>query len=303
MTETLFSMQAGRRLEVHEYGDPSGHPAFFFHGLIGSHHQASYVDEAARRAGIRVIAPNRPGVGRSEFVARSTPLDVAADIEVLARTLGLGTFSVIGLSGGTPYAMAVLRRFSDRVETATILSGMGPSTLPGALRGMDPRRRLILAIGARRTALARQFFEKSESRYRESPETFLDRLIRTWSAPDREMFRRPEVYNLFMKDLEEVFSNPAAAASLAQELAIYRWRGLSPRDLPAGHRVTLWHGLSDNIVPPSMAWTMVRALPNAEAHLLPGGHFLAIDAAGAIIAWLVEQLGSSRDGSGRPSRR
>ncbi len=294
MSPTLFMMQSGRRLEVHEYGDPGGHPTFFFHGLIGSHHQASYVHEAARRAGIRIIAPNRPGVGRSEFVPRSTPLDAVADIEELARTLGLSVFSVIGLSGGTPYAMAVLRRLGNRVQTATILSGMGPSELPGALRGMDVRRRLILAIGARRTAMARQFFEKSERRYRDSPRTFLDRLIRTWSAPDREMFRRAEVYNLFMKDLEEVFSNPGATESLAQELAIYRWRGLSPRDLPAGHRVTLWHGLSDNIVPPSMAWAMVRTLPNAEAHLLPGGHFVAIDAAGAIIARLVEQLGSSR---------
>lgn len=294
MTQTLFTMPAGRRLEVREYGDPGGHPTFFFHGLIGSHHQASYVDEAARQAGIRVIAPNRPGVGRSEFVARTTPLEVVPDVEELARTLGLDRFSVIGLSGGTPYAMAVLRRLSDRVQTATILSGMGPSGLPGALRGMDVRRRMILALGARRTALARQFFEKTEKSYRQSARTFLDRLIRTWSAADREIFRRSEVYDLFMKDLEEVFSNPRATEGLAQELAIYRWRGLSPRDLSASHRVTLWHGLSDNIVPPSMAWVMARVVPNAEAHLLPGGHFMAIDAAEAIIARLVEQLDARR---------
>ena len=35
----------GRALEVREYGDRRGHPAFFFHGLIGSHYQASYVAE------------------------------------------------------------------------------------------------------------------------------------------------------------------------------------------------------------------------------------------------------------------
>ena len=41
-----------------------------------------------------------------------------------------------------------------------------------------------------------------------------------------------------------------------------------------------------------MAWKMVQALPNAEAHFLPGGHFMAIDAAGLIVARLGQQLGS-----------
>jgi pimeloyl-ACP methyl ester carboxylesterase len=71
MEDTLV-VRSGRRLEVREYGDPGGHPAFFFHGLIGSHHQASYIDVQAKERGLRVIAPNRPGVGRSEFTRRRT---------------------------------------------------------------------------------------------------------------------------------------------------------------------------------------------------------------------------------------
>ena len=50
--------------------------------------------------------------------------------------------------------------------------------------------------------------------------------------------------------------------------------------------------MNDNIVPPAMAWQMVQALPDAEAHLLPGGHFMAIEAAGLIVARLVQQLDS-----------
>src|SRR4051812_23549228 len=102
----LFVMRTGRALEVQEYGDPTGHPAFFFHGLIGSHHQASYIAEQARENGLRIIAPNRPGVGRSEFVDRKSPLEAIADVEDVAAALGLGQFSVIGISGGTPYALA-----------------------------------------------------------------------------------------------------------------------------------------------------------------------------------------------------
>ncbi len=145
----------GRPLEVREYGDRRGHPAFFFHGLIGSHYQASYVAEQASRAGLRIIAPNRPGVGRSEFVRRKSPLEAVADVEELAEKLGLGTFSVIGISGGAPYALATLYRLGDRIRTTTLISGMGPAQLPGALHGMDPRRRIILAAGSRYPRLAR----------------------------------------------------------------------------------------------------------------------------------------------------
>ena len=56
------------------------------------------------------------------------------------------------------------------------------------------------------------------------------------------------------------------------------------RDLPRDKRITLWHGLSDNIVPPAMACKMSLALPNCEAHLVAGGHFVAIDIASQIIS-------------------
>jgi pimeloyl-ACP methyl ester carboxylesterase len=282
----------GRALEVREYGDRRGHPAFFFHGLIGSHYQASYVAEQAKRAGLRIIAPNRPGVGRSEFVRRKSPLEAVADVEYLAGVLGLDKFSVIGISGGAPYALAVLYRLGERIRTTTLISGMGPAQLPGALHGMDQRRRIILAAGSRYPRLARNAFRIAARRFHAHPEPFLKRLVKTWSAPDQELFRRREIFELFLKDIDQVFANPSGPDGLAQDLSFYRNCGFSLEDLPTSRRIAIWHGLTDNIVPPAMAWKMVQALPNAEAHLLPGGHFMAIDAAGLIIARLVQQLNS-----------
>src|SRR3984957_6239123 len=108
--DNTLAMRDGRTLEVREYGDPGGHPILFFHGLIGSHHQASYIDDQARRHGLRIIAPNRPGVGRSDFLGRKTPLEVVADVEALPSAIKLGQSSVIGISGGTPYALATLQK-------------------------------------------------------------------------------------------------------------------------------------------------------------------------------------------------
>jgi pimeloyl-ACP methyl ester carboxylesterase len=286
-------LRTGRTLEVREYGDADGHPVLFFHGLIGSHHQASYIDEQAKCLGLRIIAPNRPGVGRSDFVRRRSPTDVVPDVEDITQALGIGPFSVIGLSGGTPYALATLRRLGPRVRTVTVISGMGPTGLPGALGGMDRRRRLLLELGSRSPRLAIRAFRAEADRFRAAPERFLDLLITTWSEPDRVLFRRRDIYNLFLLDLHEVFTPEQAPEGLSQELALYRGYGFPLRDLPADRRVVLWHGLDDTIVPPTMAWAMARALPNCEAHLVPGGHFMAVEAADQIIARLRQLLDAS----------
>src|SRR5262249_844070 len=97
MTQNLFLLRDARNLEITEYGDRAGHPTFFFHGLIGSHHQASYISDEAGRIGIRIIALNRPGVGRSEFIERKTALESVADVEDVARILELDEFSLIGI--------------------------------------------------------------------------------------------------------------------------------------------------------------------------------------------------------------
>ena len=59
--------------------------------------------------------------------------------------------------------------------------------------------------------------------------------------------------------------------------------------------IVLWHGLSDNIVPPAMACAMALSLPLCEAHLVPGGHFVAVDIADQIIARLRRSLESPID--------
>jgi pimeloyl-ACP methyl ester carboxylesterase len=276
-------MRSGRTLEVWEYGDPGGHPALFFHGLIGSHLQASYIADQARERGLRIIAPNRPGVGASGFVRRRRPVESVADVEDVAAALGLAEFSVIGISGGTPYALAALLRLGTRVRTATVISGMGPARLAGALRGMDPRRRFFLELGARAPHLAQQAFAREAIHFRADPERFLRRLVASWSHPDQVLFARRDVFELFLCDLHQVFTDGIGAEGLAQELALYRNYGFALRDLPRVRPVTLWQGLDDTIVPPAMAWSMAQSLPSCEAHFVPGGHFVALSVADQII--------------------
>jgi pimeloyl-ACP methyl ester carboxylesterase len=289
----MFTLRDGRRLEVVEYGDPSGHPTFFFHGMIGSHHQASFIAEQAGNRGLRLIAPNRPGVGQSELVERKTPLEAVADVEDLAEALGFEMFSLIGISGGTPYLLATLRSLGARIRTVTVLSGMGPIGLPGALKGMRRSHRLGLEIGSRHSALALREFRRWSASFQRDPTRFLDRFIAGSCLADRVLFRGRALYETFLADMHQVFDSPRGPESLAQELRLYRAYGFKLSDLPSDRCITLWQGLDDDVVPPSMAFAMARRLPNCEAHFVAGGHFVAASIAGRIIDRLVEQLGAT----------
>ncbi|CAH0015787.1 unnamed protein product [Clonostachys rhizophaga] len=68
--------------------------------------EASGVDELARRRGIRVISLDRPGYGLSTTQPNRTIVDWPADVRAFAEGMKLDKFSIIGGSGGGPYALA-----------------------------------------------------------------------------------------------------------------------------------------------------------------------------------------------------
>ncbi|MFB6256873.1 MAG: alpha/beta fold hydrolase [Haloplanus sp.] len=52
---------AGQRRVVYaEYGGPAGGPVLFLHGTPGSHRLGRLFADAARRHGVRILAPDRP---------------------------------------------------------------------------------------------------------------------------------------------------------------------------------------------------------------------------------------------------
>jgi pimeloyl-ACP methyl ester carboxylesterase len=288
-----LAMRSGRIVEVWQYGDPAGLPVFFFHGLIGSHHQASYIDEPARREGLRILAPNRPGVGRSQFVRRSSALEATPDVEDMAQALGLNEFSVIGISGGAPYALATLYRLGPRVRTATLISGVGPIRLAGALRGMRRSERIGLEIASWSPRLATREFQRWSESFKNDPDRFLRRFIAKLVPADQTLFRNTALYDLFVQDLRQVFVDGNGPENLAQEVRGFRRFHLPLESLPADRRVALWHGLSDDLVPPAMSYQMARRLPNCEAHFVPGGHFVAVEIAESIVMRLRRLLDPS----------
>jgi pimeloyl-ACP methyl ester carboxylesterase len=134
--DQVIKLHDGRRLAFAEYGDPEGKPLFFFHGWPGSRFSGKETDEAAKKLGVRVISTDRPGIGLSDFQKDRKLLDWPDDVAALADHLKIKKFSVMGVSGGGPYAAACAYKIPKRIIKAGIVVGLAPVDVAGNLDGM-----------------------------------------------------------------------------------------------------------------------------------------------------------------------
>jgi pimeloyl-ACP methyl ester carboxylesterase len=270
-----LSLRDGRRLGYGEYGKPDGEPGFYCHGHPGSRLEPRFADEAAAAAGVRIIALDRPGYGLSDFQPHRTILDWPRDVKEVADMLGLDRFSVLGSSGGGPYALACAHEIPERVTRAGVISGVGLYNAPGATRGMRWQNRVGFQLGARFPPLARLIMWSMERQVRRSPERTLDAIAQAMSASDAEIVRRPEVREVLAAAIAEAFRQGSQGAALDVVLLGRPWGFRLDAIKPL---VFLWQGETDVLVPPAMGRHLAAQIPNCRATFLPGeGHLLVVD--------------------------
>jgi pimeloyl-ACP methyl ester carboxylesterase len=128
----LVALPDGRHLQFWQGGAvDEDTTVVFLPGCPDSRLTARSGDAAALKAGVRLVAVNRPGYGRSD-PAESGHLSVADDIIAIAEQLGVGPFAVLGMSLGGPYALACATRHPDRV------SAVGVVASPAMTPELDP---------------------------------------------------------------------------------------------------------------------------------------------------------------------
>ncbi|KUJ12846.1 alpha/beta hydrolase fold protein [Mollisia scopiformis] len=98
--------------------------------------EAAGYDDLGLKLGARIIAADRPGYGWSSSHPDRTLLDYPKDIEYLANHLKLDEYSVLGVSGGGPYALVCAMSLSpDKLKSVSIVCGLGPPDI--GMRGAD----------------------------------------------------------------------------------------------------------------------------------------------------------------------
>jgi pimeloyl-ACP methyl ester carboxylesterase len=268
---TIFKLRNGKKLGVAFYGDLNGKPVFSFHGWPSSRLHASVFDEQARKLGVWVIAPDRPGFGISEYDPNRTLLDWPDTVEELADVLHIGKFSVLGISGGGPYAAVCAYKIPKRLKQVGIMVGIAPTYLPGMVDGQKQFFRFWWshfgsgAILRNITAISYLGINNM------SP--FIDLHKFFYRSPaDRKLLDDPGIRKSFLAYTHEAFRSGIRGPAYDLYLYSRDW-GFDVRKIQ-GH-VYLWYGADDQSIPFTMGKYYAEHIPHNTWKLVQNeGHML-----------------------------
>jgi hypothetical protein len=97
-TSSTIDLPDGRKIGYAEYGSPTGKPILYQHGFPGSRLEAAQFHDLGRELGLRIISIDRPGYGWSSPHPGAKLLDWPKDVERLADSLKLESYSVMVLT-------------------------------------------------------------------------------------------------------------------------------------------------------------------------------------------------------------
>src|SRR5258707_5115419 len=160
----------GSVIAVDAAGEQGATPLLFCHGLADSRLSARLFTHAARELGLRVVAPDRPGVGGTDPRRLRRLADWAEDAALVLDALRVDSAALLGISAGGPFAAACAARIPGRVRSLTLVSPLGPPG--GPTPGMAPGQRLSLGVARHAPALRGWVLRRPAPLARRSPRAF-----------------------------------------------------------------------------------------------------------------------------------
>jgi pimeloyl-ACP methyl ester carboxylesterase len=278
----------GRVTGYYEYGDPAGTPVVALHGTPACGAGFAWADQRAQARGIRLLAPDRPGVGDSspwEPGRGAIVDDYPPRLRAFADALGLGTFPVIGYSGGGPYALAAAEALPDRVAAAAVVSGAGQVGEWASVDDFESTDRRLTQLAHRIPTLAGAVLSLSARAARVAPKTSLRFAQIEMSAPDRAVMATFPSARAALAVFTQ--SCRRGAAGVVDDYAALGRRWGFPVDTITVP-VRCWHATADPIVPIRHTEELVRRIPGAQLSLWEGeGHLAIVEHIGEVLDALI----------------
>jgi pimeloyl-ACP methyl ester carboxylesterase len=269
-TENYLTLPDGRRLCYAEYGDPGGQPILVFHGNPNSRLLWGVMPGSPFLPNVRLIAPDRPGFGQTDFVEGVTTLgNWPNDVVALADALKIGKFAVFGPSGGGPFALACAWKIPERLTSVGIFASVGPLNsetdrdIASPVRAMWRKAPQLPGL----FKLQMKLFAWLARTY---PGLYVKMILKEFGETDRIVYDRLQVAEFLRPDRNEGY----------RQGGIGTWYdAMIPGNWPIPlneitTRVYLWHGEDDISAPLSMGHYIAEKIPDCEASFIPGaGHF------------------------------
>ena len=268
--DRVVRLRDGRSLGFAEYGKPDGVVVVNAHGGLVGRLDAAAAAPFAERAGVRLISPDRPGIGLSDRLPGRTMLDWADDVAELLDQLGVDRFAAMGWSMGGQYAAALGYAMPARVMRVAIIAGALPLTEPGTFSELPFFDRAYTRLSQRVPPVARLCFRTMSLMARSAP-TLNGRLAALeLGVPDADVLKA-EGFEAFSHMSHEGLRRASGVVDDYRAWAL-PW-GFAPEDLRVP--VDVWAGLDDQLVPGDWGDELAQRIPGATYYLRRGGHFVA----------------------------
>ena len=269
-------MPDGRQLAYTEWGVADGRPVMFFHGTPGCRLWCPD-DEATGAAGVRLIAPDRPGVGGSDVLQRRTVADWPKDVVALADALELSTFGVIGVSGGGTSAAACAALIPERLSGAALVVSSGPTMYnwaerPGAEDEWSPGDRAEYDLAQTDPAAAARLAGEHLAAEAEPWEEFIALIQKELEAAegDRWFYTDPSRVAVFEAQFVE-WKRQGWDALGWELIKVYLPWGFRLADISIP--VSIWHGAQDPWTSQEEIDWQASTIPNSTVTVWDdGGH-------------------------------
>jgi pimeloyl-ACP methyl ester carboxylesterase len=286
-TENYLKLLDGRQLCYAEYGDPTGRPLFVFHGGANSRLLWSVIPGSPFIPNARLIAPDIPGFGRTDFVEGVTTLENwPHDVVALADSLGIDKFAVFGPSGGGPFALSCAWKIPGRLSAVGIFAGVGP-LVPETVRGLAAPVRMMWSTAPKVPGLFKMQMRLFAWLARKYPKLYVRMIRGEFGETDRNTYDRLKLADVFQIDRNEGYRQGGVGS----------WYGaMIPDGWPIpleeiSAKIYLWQGEEDVSVPPAMGRYMAEKIPNCTAEFIRGaGHFWIMEHLPEMLAKLVDSV-------------
>ncbi|MDT5221679.1 MAG: hypothetical protein QOF15_3784 [Mycobacterium sp.] len=263
-------LRDGRRLSYAQYGDLEGFPVLNAHGGLACRLDVASAAPAAQICGIRLISPDRPGVGRSDPQPDRTILDWTRDVTELLDRLAVDRFAVMGWSLGGQYAAAVSYMLPGRVTRAAIIAGSLPLTDAGAFDRLPTIDRNYIRLSRFAPWGAQLCFRGMGLAAEAAPRLYGWLAARNLGTADAAVLKA-DGFKTFARMSQEALRQPRGVVEEYRTM-VRPW-GFAPGDIAVPTDV--WAGADDELLDPSWPGELARRIPGATLHLKQGGHFLA----------------------------
>lgn len=263
-----IKLEDGRVLTLNEYGDTSGRPVFYFHGSgAGSGLYASMYHDAAKQHAVRLLAPDRPGIGGSSDQPNRTLIDWVSDIKDTADALGIGQFSIISESGGSAYAFVCAAQLPERISKVMIVSGLCPTDDKSLKEGLPFQSKIALGILTKSPdVLLKSLYKGMIKKAKSNPELIFRQLIKKGTKAEKEILENSMYKTVFEKSLLYAFSQSAGNNVRDIRILSGSW-GIDLSTIQT--EIQFWHGEKDASAPVEMVRRLAARLPKAAAGIFP----------------------------------